>query len=170
MKKTIITIAVICIAALSVSAQENTRRACLPKGSNVINAGIGFTAGLSDIRIPPISVSYEHIVAEFGTGWGVGVGCIGGICVQKLSSTSSFTSGELCGTGSIHFSPIEKLDLYSGLHLGIWRYSTQYFSGNEMLICGTLGARYFFSDAVGGFLQFGSGGLETVTLGVAFKF
>lgn len=164
MKKTIFSIIALVIVSVSSFAQEPA----LPKGSNVIDAGVGFSTGLSNIALPPIEVSYEHIFVTFGTNdqWGVGAGAFGGVFSQKFSG-NNMLGGCVCAQGNMHFSPLSKLDIYAGLNVGYVMASTSGVSAGAMTVGGQVGARYFFTDSVGAFLQIGEVG--TINLGVSFR-
>ena len=165
MKKTIFSIIALVLVSVSSFAQEPL----LKKGRNTIDAGIGFSSGLSDIVLPPLTVSYEHVFTTFGNNdcMGVGAGVFGGLMAQKFYD-ETFAGGVLCLQGNFHYSPIAKLDLYTGLHVGYTRVATSGASAGESTVGYQLGARYFFADSIGGFLQFG--GFGTINLGVSFKF
>lgn len=165
MKKLIISVLSLVIVSVSSFAQEPA----LQQGNNFIDAGVGFSTGLSNIALPPIEVSYEHIFVTFGVNdqWGVGAGAFGGVFSQKFSG-NNMLGGCVCAQGNMHFSPLAKLDIYAGLNIGYVMASSSGVSAGAMTVGGQLGARYFFTDSVGAFLQIG--GVGTINLGVSFKF
>lgn len=170
MKKIIITLAIACASLLSINA--NAQETALVQGNNIISATIGFgNFSVKDLAVPPVSVSYERIVCEFGSNWSVGVGGFGGFFTQKYNNDHSF-GGSFCAQGNVHFCPTEKWDIYAGLGLGYSMYATGYEFGtvraSGFAWTPILGARYFFSEKCGVNLQLGGLGIGNV--GVTFRF
>ena len=165
MKKFITTVLCLVLIAVSSFAQKPA----LQKGSNVIDAGIGFSSGISNISIPPIAVSYEHIFVTFGGNdqWGVGAGAFGEVLSQK-SFGSNYFGGGISAQGNMHFSPVANLDIYAGLNTGYVKVITDGISVGSTSVGEQIGVRYFFKDGLGAFLQVG--GFGTINLGISFKF
>lgn len=171
MKKIIITLAIACASLLSINA--NAQETALVQGNNIISATIGFGSfTVNNIGVPPVAVSYERIVCEFGGNWSVGVGAFGGFFTQKYEDSTHNFGGSICAQGNVHFCPTEKWDIYAGLGLGYVGYkikdslftvSTSAFACTPMV-----GARYFFSEKFGVNFQFGGLGIGNV--GVTFRF
>lgn len=157
----------ILVSAIVFSFAVNAQEVALPKGSSVINAGVGFTTSYSNIVIPPIYVQYEYMVAEFGKKWGVGVGALGGFIAQKENKSLSMGGG-LCALGDVHFSPIQQLDIYGGMFAGYVAVAVESIKAGIFTWGGILGARYFFTDTFGVNLQIG--GMGVINVGVSFRF
>lgn len=170
MKKIIITLVIACASLLSFNA--NAQSTALLKGDNIISATIGFgSVTLNNIGVPPISVSYEKIVHEFGNSWRIGVGGFAGLFTQKYENTHNI-GGTICAQSNIHFCPTDHWDIYAGLGLGYVgstvKNSTVTLSVGAFAWSPMLGARYFFNEKFGLNLQLGGLGIGNV--GVSIKF
>ena len=171
MKKIIITLAIACASLFSINA--NAQETALAQGDNLISATVGFgNFTVSNIGVPPVAVSYERIVSEFGGKWSIGVGGFGGFFTQKYEGSIHNFGGSVCAQGNVHFCPTEKWDIYAGLGLGYVGYTTANRSVSVHVDgfawTPELGARYFFSEKFGVNLQFGGLGIGNV--GVTFRF
>ena len=82
-----------------------------------------------------------------------------------------------------HFNFARNLDTYTGLTLGWvvqtanvkydsnWTTDRRSYNGESFFLWGfNIGARYFFTDTVGAYLELGYSGLQIIGLGVSLKF
>ncbi len=160
---------------------EQTASAQFKNGDKLLNIGIGlnsyYTGGT------PLSASFEVGVSDV-----VSVG--GGLDYVSynygyVGNSYSFTSLYIGARGSYHFNQLLNLrskdwDIYGGLGLGYrsFSWSDNTFNGNGLggaygsgLVLGIhIGAKYYFSQKVGAFLELGAMGITNSRLGVAFKF
>ncbi len=82
--------------------------------------------------------------------------------------------------GTFHYPLVDKLDTYAGLLLGYhivnWTYTgnwggiSQDNSSSAVYFSGFIGARYYFTNNIGAYLELGSGSLGLANIGVAIKF
>jgi hypothetical protein len=80
--------------------------------------------------------------------------------------------------GMYHFNFLKNLDTYAGLTLGYviqsfdgGGYSGSGYDGASFFLFGThVGARYFFTDKIGAYLELGYSGLQFASLGLSVKF
>jgi hypothetical protein len=86
--------------------------------------------------------------------------------------------------GAYHFNFIEKLDVYAGLTLGYVIQSavvtygsawdnipkTDYPATSFFLFGVNIGARYFFTNNIGAYLELGYSGLQVASVGLSVKF
>lgn len=172
MKKLIITLAIVCAFLFSINA--NAQDSALAKGDNIISATVGFGSfTVSNIGVPPISISYENIVHEFSDRWNIGVGGFAGFFTQKFSDVNSF-GGSVCAQSNVHFCPTVHWDIYAGLGLGLIGASVKSATGSTTVssvgfaYTAMLGARYFFTEKFG--VNFQLGGIGIANAGVSFKF
>jgi len=143
----------------------------------LLNLGVGlnsyYTGGI------PLSSSFEIGVTD-----DISVG--GGLDYLSYNYTGygRFTAVYVGGRGSYHFNRLlnlrnEKIDIYAGASLGYRSFSwgDNYIGptlgntyGSGLFLGIHAGARYYFSRAVGGFLELGALGSSNARLGFAFKF
>ena len=156
--------------SVSVNAQD-----IFVKGDKVVHAGIGVgstytTYGGSAI---PIAASFEMCIKDnlFDDKSSLGVGAYFG-----FASKNSWTFIYPGVRGALHYQFVEKLDTYAGLMIGIRHISwggdkSIYYSNSytDLIIPLFIGARYYFTDNIGGFAELGPG-IAWLQLGVAFKF
>jgi len=143
-----------------------------------INGGIGLgPAGGYSRGIPPISASVD---VKLPIDMPV---TLGAIVIYSTYRTSypyynpiydvTYTNLGFGARGMWHFNFLENLDTYAGLTMG---WVVQNSSRNEypaqsfFLIGVNIGARYFFTNNIGAFLELGYSGLQWGSLGVTFKF
>jgi hypothetical protein len=145
--------------------------------------------------LPPVSVSYDYGIVDFGMPGSMGIGGYFGFSGSKSRynwnginnywsiNTSYINLGPRV---SYHFNGIpnvSKLDLYVHLFLGVqirnyvYRYSNQYVGDkmNPYTDAGfaadfKIGAKYWFKDSFGAYLEIGWGSISAIELGVSFKF
>ncbi len=164
------------------------------KGTKVASLGIGIGSSLGSFdyssQIPGISVMYEQGIAEAGNVGIIGVGgYVGYKSFSFESNSGTFESKSnwnytIIGIrGALHFTGInaENLDLYGGLmaSYNLLNYSYEDNSGfntgnkgnfgNSAGLTLFVGARYYFSDNLGGFAELGYG-VAYLNLGIALKF
>jgi hypothetical protein len=150
------------------------------KGKRFLNAGIGLgTFGFSGTGGLPITASFEHgFTDKISAGGTVGL-------VRTKFLTDYHYSYYIVGArGSYHFNELlkvenEKVDLYGGVSLFYRGYKLKYKGtteeGDYKASAGGLdyalhaGARYMFSDNIGGYAELGYG-ISPLQLGVALKF
>lgn len=183
MKKTI---GLLALAAISLCAVQSISAQEFNKGTNVINAGIGFGGdfyygglGTSSQGLG-LSVSYERGIWETGD---FGIVSLGGYLGYK-----SYTSDPLFGgrrydfnytiigaRGAFHYIGlnVENLDVYGGamLSLNIASYDGDFDNDLSTRPSGTVfvGGRWYFTEAFGVFAEAGYG-VSFLTLGAAFRF
>ena len=157
------------------------------------NYGVGFSgSGVS--QTPAIALHFDHGMGDLGPGvWGLG-GFVG-YKTYKYESDNLYFSGNYRTTyrwtylvvgarGTWHYNEWhnnDKLDTYGGLMLayraatfkdetnypqGTLAYSAGTYSG--ISFTGLVGVRYYFTDAVGAYLEAGYG-VSLLQLGLAVK-
>lgn len=164
-------------------ATSNSNAQSFQKGTNVINAGVGFgtnLGGLGNAR-PAISISFEHGNWDIS---GPGVISLGGYLgntgfTYKSEGYKQSWNYTIIGVRSAyHYSGLEnpKLDVYGGLMLSynIATYKAQGYDGPNNFggglgFSGFVGGRYFFNEKLGAFAELGYG-ISILNAGVAFKF
>lgn len=176
MKKTIFILSLVLLTSM-VSAQT------FQKGTNILNAGIGFgtnLGGLGNAR-PAISASFEHGQWEIG---GPGVISLGGYIGNTGYSYESSGYKQkwnytIVGARSAYhyngFKNAPNLDVYGGLMLSynIMSYKADNYDGPNSYGSGLgfsayLGGRWFFSDKLGVYAELGHG-ISTLNAGIALK-
>jgi hypothetical protein len=164
-------------------------------GSRVlINAGIGFglLAPGYDLGIPPISASADF---KLPVAVPITVGPLVALASQtyswNLNTGASiygykftYTHFAIGARGMYHFNFLKNLDTYAGLVLGYvisngkadytgeWGNSVKTDPTNlSYFLWGiNIGARYFFTNNIGAYLELGYSGLQVVNLGLSLKF
>ncbi len=154
------------------------------KGINLLNAGIGLGSyGLSGTGGLPLTASFEH-----GFSKNISAGASLGFIQKKYFDSWKYTYLLFGARGSYHFNEAlkitnPKVDVYAGAGLLYRHYSIKYtdkgFDGEPMFNVNTsggditidlhAGARYLFSDRIGGFAELGYG-ISPLQLGLAVKF
>lgn len=142
-------------------------------GDNVVNLGVGLGsrysyAGTGVSVSPAVSLSYERGVRELGPGT---LGISGFVGYQGAKSDLGgfgdykFTDIIVGARAAFHYPLVDKLDTYGGLgigirHAGVKFEGSSYFGSMAASSTGVysglfLGARYFFTDAIGAFAELG---------------
>ncbi len=154
------------------------------KGINLLNAGIGLGSyGLNGTGGLPLTASFEH-----GFSKNISAGASLGFIQKKYFDSWKYTYLLFGARGSYHFNEAlkitnPKVDVYAGAGLLYRHYSFKYTdkdvdnepmfdyntSGGDITIDLHAGARYFFSDHIGGFAELGYG-ISPLQLGLAVKF
>lgn len=161
-------IGIIAYGAQTAKAQE------YEQGSKVVNFGIGLGGGIG----MPISASFDYGLKEK-----ISVGGFLGYAGEKEDLgffKVNYTYILLGARASYHFDlGVDKLDPYAGLMLGYNVASISFdpdpgppfnnISAGGVILGGFAGARYGFTDKIGGFAELGYG-LGTATIGVTYKF
>jgi hypothetical protein len=133
------------------------------KGDNILDLGVGFSGyGI------PLHAAFEHMFSD-----DISAGVFGNL--SRYSSVSVIWAGL---KGNYHFNRIlnldnDKADLYAGASLGYWSVGSingvKFNYGNTAFFGIQVGGRYFFSEKIGGYAEFGGGNLSGGTLGITFK-
>lgn len=134
------------------------------QGDNLVNATIGvgngfgglgfggsFEHGFSDIISAGGSVDYLGLGTSYGSG-----------SLLYVAARGSFHAGELLKAG-------DKLDPYIGLGLGYLSWPGTGFGTSGVFFQGHIGARYWFSNNLGGVAEVGAGA-AALKVGLTFKF
>lgn len=153
------------------------------KGTNVLNAGIGFGSNLGGLGTgrPAISASFEHGQWEMS---GPGVISIGGYIgntgyTYKSAGYTQKWNYTVVGARSAYhyngFKNAEDLDVYGGLMLSynIMNYKADNYSGPNNYgggigISAYVGGRWFFSENLGVYAELGYG-ISTLNAGISYK-
>ena len=151
------------------------------KGTTAINAGVGLGSYYSGLALPPLSVSLDYGVADNLINGNNGSISVGGFAGYTASShtygtyKSTFSYIALGGRGAFHYQFAPKLDTYAGMMISYDIVSTPDSWANYVWSYGSrvdwsifLGARYFFTEKIGGFAELGYG-FYNLNLGVTFK-
>ena len=145
-------------------------------GTNALNVGIGlgnryaFGTGTGSSVSPALSASFERGILELGPGV-LGVGAFVGYQGASFDLGSGlgkykYTDVIVTLRGAFHYPVSEQFDAYGGLGLGIRRAGVSYDGSNAILGASAVGAtggasglfvgaRYFFSSAIGAFAELG---------------
>lgn len=191
-KKALLVLVLAVAAAGGVFAQEwyNSYAPGITDNRFFVNAGIGLgPSGGYDRGVPPISASVDF---KLPVNVPITVGGIGTFSTWNRSIGAGPASVEInyrnigFGVrGMYHFNFLQNLDTYAGLTLGYVyqsadvKYGSYWnnhpfkvdYPGDSFFLWGfNIGARYFFTDLVGAYLELGYSGLQFIGLGVSFKF
>jgi hypothetical protein len=190
-KKIVVTLILAIMVAGGVFAQEkkwfNSYAPGVEGGKIFVNAGIGYGVLPYKLSLPPISGSVEYALRNIP----LSLGGYFGIAQYKEELGIAEYGGTMMGFGakaSWHFNVMQKLDPYVSLNLG-WMVYTQTVSTAEqdvgaVTIPGTeseadlsafyyafnLGARYFFTNNIGAYLEVGYSAISVVSVGLTLKF
>jgi len=146
-----------------------------------INAGVGFgPTGGYNLGILPLSASVDF---KLPIGLPITVGGIVTYTTWKFSVNAisvTYTNIGLGGRAMYHLNLIDKLDTYAGLTLGYAMQSAKMETGisydtsteakSFFLWGGNIGARYFFTNLIGAYLELGYSSLQYVSIGASIKF
>lgn len=182
-KTTLLTALLVLVLSFHNKAQAQTANFTDVKGLNLLNAGIGLgTYGLSGTGGLPLVASFEHGITS-----NIGVGVEASFIQKNFGAGWKYTYLVFGARGSYHFNEAlnvsnPNLDVYGGAGLLYRHFSfngKDYYSGEpsydysssggDLTIDLHAGARYLFSERVGGFAEVGYG-ISPLKLGVSFKF
>lgn len=142
------------IALLAAAMTESKAQGSLAKGSAQINVGAGFSGwGI------PIYGGFD-----LGVHKNITIGAEGSF--RSWNNIGyKFTIIGISGNANYHFNEIfelpKEMDLYAGLNIGYFIYNTPsgYLGASlsTVGVSGQVGARYFFTNKIGGNIEFGGG-------------
>ena len=171
MKKIILL--VIVVAAISTAHAQSFK-----KGDKLLNIGIGLNSYYSSGI--PLNASFEvGVTDDISAG-----GSLDYLSTSYLNDFK-FTAIYIGARGSYHFNKVfnidsDKVDLYGGLGLGYRSFSWSDSNINSSILGGSygsgiyfglhIGGKYYFTDNIGAFAEFGAIGSTNARIGVAFKF
>ena len=148
------------------------------KGTTAINAGVGLGSYYSGLALPPLSVSLDYGVTGNminGNNGSISVGgFLGYTATKKFYGDAGASIAVLGGRGAFHYQFAPKLDTYAGLMVSYDIVSSNYDAFSNYIKTSHidwslfLGARYFFTEKIGGFAELGYG-FYNLNLGVTFK-
>jgi hypothetical protein len=147
----------------TVAKNSSTGAISFTKGGNVLDLGIGFSGyGI------PFHAGFEHF---FSDDISAGV-FLNFASYRRLSIIWGGVKG------NYHFNKIlklnnDKVDLSAGASIGYWSVGNSGISssfGNTVFFGIQIGGRYYFSDKIGAFAEFGGGNLSGGLVGITIKF
>jgi hypothetical protein len=159
------------------------------KGDKVINLGIGAPVYLGgngyETKLPLISGSFDYGLFDglLENKASIGVGGYIGYTANRFEYFGDrgfdFSYFIIGPRASFHYNPIDKLDTYGGLLLGLNIVGSSnygdadpfYKPNNESGFIPALyaGARYYFTDNIAAFAEIGYG-VSVIEVGLSFKF
>lgn len=161
MKKVVLSIALLA-ACVPSKAQGN-----LGKGKVQINVGLGFSGwGI------PVYGGFDY-----GVHKNITIGAEGSFRSYNTVGYQFSIIG-ISGNANYHFNEVlelpKKMDLYAGLNIGYYIYNTpKGYLGTSLStvgVSGQVGFRYFFTDKIGGNIEFGGGNATSGgKIGLTFK-
>jgi hypothetical protein len=179
MKKVVLLLVLVCVVAGGAFAEWYNSYAEGVAGSKIfINGGIGlgYYSGYN-IKLPPITASVDFALPM---SLPITVGAFFSIDSygwDYFGATYTFTRMAFGARGAYHVNLLKNFDIYGGLALGAWTLSSKYNSNSiedtnsaAFYIGGFLGARWYFANFFGIYLELGYSGLAFAQLGVTFKF
>jgi len=145
----------------------------------IINAGIGFGSYEGNLTVPPLSLIVDYPLPLGGLPFTVG-GMFGFTMSRYEYGNNSNTWTGIAIAGRFGYHPnfgVKNLDVYANLSLGYYiftvEYKTRYNSwkadASAFYLGINLGARYFFNEKFGAFLEVGYSNLSYATVGVSVK-
>lgn len=171
-KKTLFAALLIISSSHIAKAQQN---GAYTKGDNLVNIGLGINSSYNGGI--PFGISYEKGITEE-----ISVGGNFEYLSHEYLSNYKFTTIYLGARGSYHFNNLLKIksdqvDLYAGATLGYrnfsWKGNNQNLGdnyGSGIYLGAYIGGKYYFSDKIAGFAEFGEIGSTNAKIGVSFKF
>ncbi len=167
MRKILATIIVVMSAMFGLQANAQN---VMQKGTNLMTVGLGITN-----NVIPISVAFDHGMVDNLFDSPNAALSLGGMAGAEFGKNyNGFFIGPRVG---LHYHFIPQLDTYFALMLGLESGNAKYEDENIKVNSGWvstlgwgvhLGARYFFTPAVGMFAEIG-GGYSFANIGIAFK-
>jgi hypothetical protein len=158
----------------------------IKEGAFMISPGIGFGTPLhGNMVIPPITVSLDYALP---VGLPFTLGALGGFTTSEYKgqlagvNTHTYDYTGIAIAGRFGYHPdlgVKNLNIFINLALGYYLYNaTATYAGSyqpdhedySRLYLGlNLGARYFFTNNIGVFLELGYSAMSFVTAGMTFK-
>jgi opacity protein-like surface antigen len=147
----------------------------------LINAGVGYGLLPYKLSIPPVSASVEYA----GLKIPLSLGGYFGIAGYDEDLVYSKYSGTMIGVGARaawHFNFIKNLDTYAGLNLGWMIYNQKVtttvlnvstdvgYDLSSFYYAFDIGARYFFTNNIGAYLELGYSPISVASVGLSLKF
>ncbi len=170
--KKLLMLSLFAIGIVAFSAQT-TKAQSYEQGATVAHLGIGLGGGFG----MPISIS-----ADYGWKEKISLGGIIGFASETedlIVFKATYSYLFIAARGAYHFDlGVDKLDPYAGVLLGYNKASLSLdpapaintlSAGGGAVYGGFLGARYGFTDKIGGFAELGYG-MGAATIGVTYKF
>lgn len=141
------------------------------KGTGLLSLGLGAPyayGGFYKSSLPPVYAKYEMGIMDE-----VGVGLIGGLRMGKNTWTDKNYFSTLVGVaGYYHFNkfiPIKNLDVYAGAGFGFNIHNRDGDSKADFQLLFPVGARYYFGQKFGVYLETGYDYLSAVNAGITIK-
>lgn len=143
------------------------------KGTGLFSIGLGAPYGYGygyRSTLPPIYAKYEMGIMDE-----VGIGVVGGIGMGRYRPTKeNYFASTIGAMGYYHFNkfiPLQKLDVYAGLGVGL-DISNRDFDGTDVsaVFLYKAGARYYFSNSFGVYLESGYDFLSSINAGITLRF
>lgn len=194
------------LIALALCFTFATSKAQNQQGESVVTAGIGYSLAIEFIKtslnafedvtstsIPAIGITFDHgLTDNFSMGIATGFQTLSAefndsyldennnTVTEKVTSTT--TRFNVAARPLFHYGGSDKLDLYSGLRIGITSLNTSYETTRDDFEVGDLGGtrlsvglvafgmRYYFSDNVGMNFDLQLGAPYIISAGVAARF
>ena len=188
-KVTLVTVlAFLVLSGGSVFAQNwNSFSPSVDNSKAIINGGIGFGILLPgyELGIPPISVSADF---KLPMDLPITLGPVVALTSRTFSFSGygngyefTYTDFAIGVRGMWHFNFLKSMDVYSGLSLGYvvssadakytgdWVVKTEPGDFSYFLFGINVGARYFFTNSLGAYVELGYSGLQFFGLGLSLK-
>ncbi|MFB9864210.1 hypothetical protein [Rufibacter immobilis] len=176
------------VTPVAPTATKRKTSAAFEGGTNVVSLGIGlldnldFGYGSGGSTLKPITISYERgLTAEVGPGT-IGVGGLISYAHRKWDDDLKVTFMYFAAKGTYHYDLLQndQIDTYGGLTLGYARTNVKWdedtmlgdydASEGEVKIGFLVGARYFFTEQFGGFIELETGPMSHLSLGLSTRF
>ncbi len=151
--KKVISILVACMASI---VMVNAQSLAFDQKTNVISVGVGVSSYINPSLA--ISAAYERGIYNFGNRFTIGIQA--GVNVAPIEKAAF----EVSLGPTFHFTPSERLDLYAGPT--VFLYKNPYFS--RVGVLGVAGVRYYFNKNLGVFANLGGIGLGNIGLAIKF--
>lgn len=183
--KKVFKMAIIAIAAVTMSATTQAQTSAFAKGDNVVGMSIGvggywskaygLSWGSGIFRSPTFTLSYDNCIV--GKLWDdkstVGVGGQVGYSFIKWKDDDYMIHNVFVGVrGALHYTFVDKLDTYAGLMMGykIVSSNVNHLKANSTFASDYyLGARYYFASNLAVFAEVGWY-VSNFNVGIALKF
>lgn len=147
----------------------------------LINVGIGAGNLPYKTSLPAISASAEYELANIPLSVGAYFGITGYSEDTTIFTTTYTYKGTRTGIGakaSYHFNFIRNFDPYVSLVLGwlVWSEEhtaagvTRKYDYSRFFPAYNIGARYFFTNSIGAYLELGYSAVSIASVGLAVKF